>query len=74
MPENIQSIMAGLIIDDTDGLKELHDWLYEKVGDDNDIVVDKVITQESNPIFSSFISVIYSHNVDKVRLQSSTCL
>jgi hypothetical protein len=42
MPENIQNSMGSLVIDDTDGLKELHEWLYEKVGDDNDVVVDRV--------------------------------
>jgi hypothetical protein len=32
----------GLVLDDGDGLKELHDWLFGRVADDNDVVVDKV--------------------------------
>lgn len=42
MPENIQNQLGSVVIDDTDGLKELHDWLYERVADDNDVIVDKV--------------------------------
>ena len=34
--------MEDLVIEDGDGLKELHDWLFGRVADDNDIVVDKV--------------------------------
>ncbi len=34
--------MEELVIEDTDGLKEVHDWLFGRVADDNDIVVDKV--------------------------------
>jgi hypothetical protein len=32
----------GLVLDDGDGLKDLHDWLFGRVADDNDVVVDKV--------------------------------
>ncbi len=34
--------MAGLILEEGDGLQELHDWLFGRVADDNDVVVDKV--------------------------------
>ena len=38
----IANKMDDLVIEDTDGLKELSDWLFGRVADDNDIVVDKV--------------------------------
>ena len=34
--------MAGLVLEEGDGLQELHDWLFGRVADDNDVVVDKV--------------------------------
>ena len=34
--------MAALVLEEGDGLQELHDWLFGRVADDNDVVVDKV--------------------------------
>jgi hypothetical protein len=34
--------MEDLVLEEGDGLKELSDWLFGRVADDNDVVVDKV--------------------------------
>jgi hypothetical protein len=39
---DVNGNMANLVLDDTDGIKELSDWLFGRVADDNDVVVDKV--------------------------------
>ena len=40
---DVNGNLAALILDESDGVKELSDWLFGRVADDNDVVIDKVI-------------------------------